>query len=314
MKRIACGVGVVAAGLTTAAYAQQAIDLGEETVSLSVTPYNGGNAGIDTQCGEFFYESGESYATNIGRTVGTSSRWEVYQPFVLNDAWELCSIGLDGWYVTGSPDTFNATIYPEDPSNPGLPDRGNPLIPGADFNLGGSGFIEWIDLEVDPLCLEPDVMYFVGAVAPSDSHWSAIYRDASLFGMNSMSYSNDSYCCSAPPIALRMRGNPGCGGIELVLTGDCPGTITATSSGNTPGANVAFVYAFGEGNQRIPMGFPCAGTELGLNATAVLAGTVRADGSGVAAYSGRVPAGACGRTFVQTVDIGSCGLSNVASL
>lgn len=115
-------------------------------------------------------------------------------------------------------------------------------------------------------------------------------------------------------IAIDNLAYAGDSGPSLVLEGSCPGEITATSSGNTPGGNVAFVYAFGEGNQRIPMGFPCAGTELGLNATAVLGGTVRADGSGVAAFSGRVPAGACNRVFVQALDIETCLTSNVEPL
>lgn len=100
-------------------------------------------------------------------------------------------------------------------------------------------------------------------------------------------------------------------GLNLALRGTCPGTIAFDATGATPGAKVAFVYAFGTGNQKIPNGKPCAGTTLGLNGSAKLARLVTADGNGNASFSAPVPAGACGRVFVQAIDLSTCDTSNV---
>lgn len=102
------------------------------------------------------------------------------------------------------------------------------------------------------------------------------------------------------------------GGLNLSLSGSCPGPITASVSGATPGGTVAFAYATGPGSLIIPGG-TCAGTQLGLNATAMLVGTVSADGSGNASITGNAPPVACGGV-VQAVDASTCTTSNVESL
>ncbi len=102
--------------------------------------------------------------------------------------------------------------------------------------------------------------------------------------------------------------------VSLVASGSCPGRMTLTASGNTPGGTVAFVRATGVGSQRIPNNNPCAGTILGLNQTATLVGTRTADAQGVATISGTVPPIACGRIFVQAIDVQTCLTSNVRGL
>ncbi len=101
---------------------------------------------------------------------------------------------------------------------------------------------------------------------------------------------------------------------SLAVTGSCPGSMTATASGATSGGRVAFIRATGTGSQRIPPGNPCAGTTLGLDRTAVLVASPVANQQGVASITGNVPANACGRVFLQTVDISTCTTSNVAGL
>jgi len=102
--------------------------------------------------------------------------------------------------------------------------------------------------------------------------------------------------------------------ISLTAAGPCPGQMTLTAGGNTPGGRVAFLRASGVGSQRIPNNNPCAGTILGLNQTAELVDTRFANNQGVATISGNVPANACGRVFVQALDIQSCLTSNVLGL
>lgn len=90
--------------------------------------------------------------------------------------------------------------------------------------------------------------------------------------------------------------------------------MALTASGNTPGGTVAFIRALGVGSQRIPNNNPCAGTILGLNQTATLVGARTANGQGVAAISGAVPANACGRVFAQALDVQTCLTSNVIGI
>ena len=160
------------------------------------------------------YDSGDPTTFGTGRTVGTSNKWEAWQPFRLDADWEICTIGLDGWYVTGSPRTFNASIYPADPNNPDLPDINSP-IGGGDMPLETNGsMLHWVDLDVDNFCLENGVRYFMGARALAGAdHWSAIYMVPGG-GENSWSIRNGDYTTrfTANPLAMRMFGTPGCGG------------------------------------------------------------------------------------------------------
>lgn len=104
------------------------------------------------------------------------------------------------------------------------------------------------------------------------------------------------------------------GGFGLSLAGACPGPVTLTASGATPGGAVAFLYAFGTGSFAIPPGFPCAGTVLGLDSSVRLGGTASASAGGTATLSASAPAAACGRVFLQAVDLSSCATSNVLGL
>lgn len=102
--------------------------------------------------------------------------------------------------------------------------------------------------------------------------------------------------------------------VALEVTGSCPGSMTASASHGTPGGRMAFIRARSTGSQRIPQGNPCAGTILGLDRTAVLVANPVADQQGNASITGNVPANACGRVFLQVLDVQSCTTSNVTGL
>ena len=104
----------------------------------------------------------------------------------------------------------------------------------------------------------------------------------------------------------------GGGGVNLVVSGQCPGTLTATVTDATPGGIVAFAFAPAQGNVTIPGG-PCAGTRLGLSNGARLVGTDAADVNGTAVIVGDAPAGAC-TGFLQALDVATCTPSNVSGL
>ena len=79
----------------------------------------------------------------------------------------------------------------------------------------------------------------------------------------------------------------------------------------TSGEKVVFIYADGEGSITIPSGNPCAGTTLGLNKTASIARVEHADADGTARFFSSVPADACGRVYMQALDIELCQTTNV---
>ncbi|MFG0329973.1 MAG: hypothetical protein ACF8PN_08755 [Phycisphaerales bacterium] len=103
------------------------------------------------------------------------------------------------------------------------------------------------------------------------------------------------------------------GGPSLSINGSCPGQVTASVTGATPGGNVALLYAHAAGSVAIPNGNPCAGTVTGLNATAILVQIQSADASGVATFTGAAPPAACGGV-VQALDVSSCAMTNVVGL
>lgn len=99
--------------------------------------------------------------------------------------------------------------------------------------------------------------------------------------------------------------------IALSLTGDCPGKLTISATGASHNGKVAIIYAFDYGSITIPNG-PCAGIQLGLNRTSVLAATVTADAGGIAELTRTVPNAACaGKVLVQALDLDTCAPSNV---
>lgn len=99
----------------------------------------------------------------------------------------------------------------------------------------------------------------------------------------------------------------------LTVTGSCPGAMTIDVVGATPRATIGLLYARGQGSLPIPNGNPCAGTVLGLDNTARLFRTLRANGSGTVSINLNAPFGACGK-WVQAIDASSCEVTNVGRL
>jgi len=101
--------------------------------------------------------------------------------------------------------------------------------------------------------------------------------------------------------------------LALSISGPCTQPVFYIT-GNTSNRNLALLWAFGTGSQIIPGGYPCAGTMLGLNSTVKIGATLTADAAGQVSFTTRVPAGACGRIWLQALDLSTCGLSPVVQL
>ncbi len=119
------------------------------------------------------------------------------------------------------------------------------------------------------------------------------------------------------PSAIYKFAPAGGGGYRLTLTGSCPGQIGISWSGATPRIQQGILFARGTGQQVIPPGNPCAGTQLGLNANGLMLvdppGFFSTGNSGSGTINGQAPSGACGG-YLQLIQGGSCVLSNVARI
>lgn len=158
-----------------------------------------------------------------------------------------------------------------------------------------------------------------GTLGAMDRYGAGYSAHSSVFGDFTGDGVSDVACMiSLPPsgfadVVVVMPGLGSARDFALTVAGSCPGVMTLTARNAAPRANVAFIYAYGRGSVIIPSG-PCAGTRLGLNATATLLRTVRADANGTATTSGNAPPGACGRVFVQALDLSGCTTSNVEGI
>ena len=108
---------------------------------------------------------------------------------------------------------------------------------------------------------------------------------------------------------FRLRGYAS----RLTLSGSCPGQVTATVHSATPGGVALLLFAFGRGELVIPPPNPCAGTQLGLNATARFVAAEGVDEEGRTVLIGNAPARACGG-FLQVLQTPQCIASNVAEM
>lgn len=102
--------------------------------------------------------------------------------------------------------------------------------------------------------------------------------------------------------------------LSLNVFGNCPGPLALLVHGAQPNSTIAFLWSFGAGSAVIPNG-RCAGTMLGLDAHAQFGGVALADPAGDAFWPvTSVPPSACGRAFVQAVEVARCMTSNVVQL
>ncbi len=101
---------------------------------------------------------------------------------------------------------------------------------------------------------------------------------------------------------------------DLSISGTCPGEVTFTISGWEPESNVAVLFSTAPGSLRIPGGYTCAGTRLGLSPRNIrVLINFHTDEFGYASYALRLPAGAC-RGSSQAISLDTCSTSTVEQL
>ena len=95
---------------------------------------------------------------------------------------------------------------------------------------------------------------------------------------------------------------------ELLVTGECPGTVYVTVVDATPGSNVRIASATRRGSRTIPGG-PCGGQRSALGNPTPRFDLV-ASSAGIASTRITATAGMCGQVALQALDEGSCQLTS----
>ena len=104
----------------------------------------------------------------------------------------------------------------------------------------------------------------------------------------------------------------GLSGLDVSLSGSCPGLMTVDISGVTPGATVAVGISPQLGNISLPGG-PCAGTQIDLGAPMTTRQEFVADANGEVTFQNEPGPGVCGQ-FIQAVDFATCELSEITQV
>lgn len=186
-----------------------------------------------------------------------------------------------------------------------------PVYSGTYTLTHGVNEIAWVDVTASNINLNAGDSYVIQITGTGTGVWGTgsyespvntvytlpLYLSGNLFGPE-WKIGFHTYMLSGP---------------SLSSVGSCPGSMTYTVTGATPGGAVAFLYARGMGSH-VLAGGPCVGTMLGLDATVQLGGVVNADAAGNASLSFNVPASACGRFWGQGLDVGTCGTTNVLAV
>ncbi len=114
---------------------------------------------------------------------------------------------------------------------------------------------------------------------------------------------------SSDPVNIQV----GSAGINLTVTGACPGQVTVDWSNARPNATVALIFARNTGGFVIPSGL-CQGTVLGLGSQSIrLVNTFPSGSNGSGSRTGNTASGSC-LAYLQMLDTPDCTLSNVAQL
>ena len=103
-------------------------------------------------------------------------------------------------------------------------------------------------------------------------------------------------------------------GFLLAPLGNCESPMQIAVTGATPHGLIAIVAGMNTGSFTIPAGLACAGTPLGLDASAFLAATGAADGSGTLLLPATPPDSACGVVQLQALELGSCATTPTTGL
>ncbi len=229
--------------------------------------------------------------TLIGPSVAPDGTIYIFHSYV--NLWSLTAAGKKRWEVDG-------IASPNFPIAPTVSPDGSVIVFGTVFAFGVNGKLVAVNAAN-------------GAVL-----WTLPITGPSAGAAGPVSFSKDGATVYAPIteiggvnklLAISVKGG-GNTAPSLIATGECPGRLTMTVAGATPGASVQIWASPRSGSTTITSG-TCAGTMLGL-ANARLLATETADVNGNATATVRLNARRCG-LLLQAIDLGKCATSNVTN-
>ena len=113
--------------------------------------------------------------------------------------------------------------------------------------------------------------------------------------------------------ALLVPGAALAGGASLDIDGaGCPGDVTVTVTGATPGGTIAFLRGLDIGSDVVARG-ACAGSVSNLAGLRFMGAVTDGDGDGVHTFTPTLPDGSCSAQ-VQVLDMTTCSFTNVIDL
>ncbi len=235
------------------------------------------------------------YMAGFGQT-------DLAQSFQHPTSRNICGAGIKLQPNIGTTDTVRISLWDR------LPNNGGTML--ATGSVQGSAGC-WVDVFWNPVTITPNTTYFL---VFDGNTTLGISGDTSNPYPRGQVYANPGY----QPFpnfdyTFRTYSNPIPQGINLTVTGTCPGTVTVRWTNAQPNATVALIFAKNTGSFIIPFG-PCQGTRLGLGNNQIqLVNTFPSGSQGSGSRTGPVGNAAC-RGYLQMHDIPNCTLSNVAQL
>jgi outer membrane protein assembly factor BamB len=225
--------------------------------------------------------------TLIGPGVAPDGTIYIFHSYT--NLWSLTALGSKRWQANGVAGSNFPVVPTVSPDN-------NVVAFGTVFSFGVNGKLI--------------------AVSAADGGilWSIPISGPSAGVAGPVSFSNDGNIIYAPIteiggtnrlIAVQVGNNAG---PILSASGTCPGPVTITVTGATPGASVAIWGGKQPGSTTLTSG-DCVGTTLDLNKAHLFA-TGTADGNGNVNLRARLNPNRCG-ILLQAIDLSTCATSNV---
>jgi outer membrane protein assembly factor BamB len=230
--------------------------------------------------------------TLIGPSVGLDGTIYIFHSYT--NLWSLTSNGSKRWEadgVAGSNFPVEPTVSPD----------GSIVVFATVFSFGVNGKVVAVNANDGSIL------------------WSVPISGPSAGAAGPVSFSNDGETVYVPITeiggvnklqAYNVTGAATTGPV-LAMTGPCPGAVTISVNGATPGAQVSLYSSKRAGSTTITTG-SCVNTTLDLMRARLVA-TGTADTNGSFTLRIRLNARQCGQ-LMQAIDLATCATSNVASL
>ncbi len=244
--------------------------------------------------------------------TNNSDRYNYAEDVLFDDFVEL--IGIDMWTCESAPlGALQVRLFVDNGYQEPGPEVARWITAPSRYEFDGTyngTDLYKVGIDFKPFELRGGVQYWIGVSGhgwelghalvrwPGNSYIAGFYGDAF-----------DRIYFDRGDLMFQLRGRFVFPPFELSLEGDCPGSMTASIIGATPGGPVALLRGQRGGETTIPNG-PCAGAVVPLG-NAMLVETLTADAEGNAEFAFELPGG-CGTIAFAALDLTTCAVTEAA--